>query len=256
MIAAGVAHEINNPLTYVIENLASVVDDLPRLAEAALGAAGPHDGGREGAGGATARRPGPDGHGRALLDDAASRLNDAIEGAERIKRVVAALRTFSSASSVGVGAVEVHGCVEHALRMAHDDIAERATVVRELEPVRRVLASEGQLSQVLLHLLLNAAQAISPGQPERNEIRVRAEPDGDRVRIEVSDTGCGIAPELLGRVFDPFFTTKDAGQGAGLGLSIAKNIVGSLGGEIALSSEPGAGTTVKLWLPADPARRP
>jgi CheY-like chemotaxis protein len=111
-----------------------------------------------------------------------------------------------------------------------------------------VIANEAQLGQIFLNLLSNAAHAIRPGDPDRNEISVRVESDADSATIEVSDTGSGIAEAHLSRIFDPFFTTKRLGEGTGLGLSIVRNLVTSLGGEVDVTSCPGA-TTVRVRLP-------
>jgi CheY-like chemotaxis protein len=126
-------------------------------------------------------------------------------------------------------------------------------VVKDLRAVPAVRASEGRLGQVFLNLLVNAAQAIPEGQVERNEIRVSARPiPGERVVIEVSDTGCGIPADVLPRIFDPFFTTKPPGVGTGLGLSIVHGIVTGMHGEIQVESTPGKGTTFRITLPLAP----
>jgi CheY-like chemotaxis protein len=142
--------------------------------------------------------------------------------------------------------------------MAHNEIRHRARVVSSYEPGLPLVQSDAsRLGQVFLNLLLNAAQAIGEGHADKNEIRIRATATGDRkkVRVDVIDTGAGIAPAVLHRIFDPFFTTKAPGAGTGLGLSISHQIVRSMDGEIAVESEPGRGSTFSVTLPVAAKQR-
>jgi len=250
MMAAGVAHEINNPLSYVLYNIESLAEDLPRLFQCVrrcheamasrLGAAG------------LAEMLGNDHEGFCprAFEDALSRLREAADGARRIKEISRGLGTFSRADSTELAPVNVRSAIEHALNMVYNEIKYRARVVKDFKPVPDVLATDGKLAQVFLNLFINAAHAIAEGHVEHNEIRVRTWAEEGRVCAEVSDTGSGIPPELQGRIFEPFFTTKGVGAGTGLGLSICRNIVTGLGGEIGFSSEPGLGTRFWLRLPA------
>jgi len=252
MLAAGVAHEINNPLSYVLYNLESLAEDLPRLCEeirrcreelaSRLGPA------------ALAKVLGPDPRlvDPRLLDDVVARLREAVEGARRIRQIARSLGAFSRADSADLAPVHLRDAVEHALDMAFHEIKYRARVVKDFQPVPPVLATDGKLVQVFLNLFLNAAHAIPEGHGEENEIRVRTWTEKGRVCAEVSDTGTGIPPELQARVFEPFFTTKGVGAGTGLGLSICRNIVAGLGGEIDFTSEPGRGTRFRVRLPPAP----
>ena len=129
-------------------------------------------------------------------------------------------------------------------------------MVRDYVEVPPVEGSEGRLGQVFLNLLINAAQATPEGTPDRHEIRVAARVEGERVAIEVSDTGCGIAPELTTRIFEPFYTTKPADQGTGLGLSISRDVIVSFGGSISVRSELGQGATFRIELPIAAADTP
>ncbi|HUT76656.1 MAG TPA: PAS domain S-box protein, partial [Polyangia bacterium] len=236
-LAASVSHEINNPLTYVLYNIESLAADIPKLAEsmrlcrAALTA----QVGAEG----VARTLGAEHEtfSPAAFDDAVARLREALEGVQRIKRITRSLSTFSRVERNDVMPVNVQTSIKHALTMASNEIKYRARITRDFGAVPAVLASEGQLAQVFLNLLINAAQAIGEGDVEGNEIRVRTWTEGDRACVEVRDTGTGIEPEHMEKIFEPFFTTKDVGVGSGLGLSICKNIIGSLGGEIDFESE-------------------
>ncbi|MFH1807619.1 MAG: ATP-binding protein [Pseudomonadota bacterium] len=231
MVAAGVAHEINNPLAYVLYNLESLADELPLLARAL----------REG-------RP------LALnkLDEAAQGAREAALGARRIREIAGALSSFARVEPNARASVDVRQAIVHALTLVGNELRYRARVVTEFAEVPPVLASEGKLAQVVLNLLLNAAHAMAEGDAEHNEVVVRCHADGDRVCIEVRDSGHGITAENLPRVFEPFFSTKGVGKGSGLGLTICKSIVEGFGGEIRVESRPGQGARFELRLPRAP----
>jgi len=222
-IAATVAHEINNPLTYVLANLEVL---STRVAKAA-----PHIGG---------------------VEATSVLLADVREGVERVRRIVRDLKAFSRDEERDEP-TDVRQVIERTLSVAGNEIRHRARLVRDYAEVPAVLANEARLAQVFLNLLLNAAHAIPDGEAERHEIRVRLRHDGPRVVIEVSDTGVGIAPELHARIFEPFFTTKTMGAGTGLGLSICQGIVQRFGGCIEVESTVGAGSTFRVRLPATDA---
>jgi CheY-like chemotaxis protein/anti-sigma regulatory factor (Ser/Thr protein kinase) len=151
------------------------------------------------------------------------------------------------------GPVSVVAAAVAALKVVGAELKRRARIVEEYEDTPPVHASATRLEQVFVNLLVNAGHAIPDGPPDRNEVRVRVRSEGERVVAEVRDTGAGIPPEILGRIFDPFFTTKPRGTGTGLGLPISRGIVKSLGGEIAVESSLGVGTTFRVSLPALPA---
>ncbi len=223
-IAAGVAHEINNPLVVVVTGLEYACDLLDQ--EAAL----------EGT----------------KLGDVRAALADVSEAAWRVRNIVRDLKVFSRADEERQGPVDVHAVLDSSARMAQNEIRHRARLVRNFGEVPWVEANESRLGQVFLNLFINAAQAIEGGTIEANEIRVSTalDPSG-RVAIEVTDTGCGMSPTVAARIFDPFFTTKAIGVGTGLGLAICHRIVADCGGEITLHSEVGHGTTFRvLLLPA------
>ena len=226
MLAAGVAHEINNPLAYVLFNAESLAEELNGLSRDAL----PPE----------------------TLLDLQSRLRDIIDGASRIQRISRDLNTFSRQDGVELVPVQVQDSIEHALNIVGNELRYRARVVQELQPTSAVLASEGKLAQVFLNLLINSIQAFEGTDERRNEIRVRTWQEGDQVCAEVGDTGPGIPPENQGRIFEPFFTTKGIGSGTGLGLSICRNIITGFSGEIGFFSEPGSGTRFWVRLPAAP----
>ena len=150
--------------------------------------------------------------------------------------------------------MDVTRVVEWAVAVVGNEIQRRARLVQELGPVLMAHGNEARLGQVLVNLLINAAQAIGEGNAERNQVRIVARTDERGwVVVEVHDTGCGIAPELQGRILEPFFTTKEVGVGTGLGLSICHGIITDLGGEIFVASVPGEGSRFSVALP--PAER-
>jgi PAS domain S-box-containing protein len=226
VLAAGVAHEINNPLAAVMANLDLAVQDAADLES----------------------RFGPFGE---LIDE----LRDARAGAERVRQIVRDLRVFSRTEEETRGPIDVQAVMESTIRMAWNEIRHRARLVKSYHDVPPVEANDSRLGQVFLNLLVNAAQAIPVGHADKNEIRVaiRAGDTARHVVIEITDTGSGIPPGLLQHIFTPFFTTKAAGVGTGLGLSICQRIVTGFGGEIAADSEPGRGTTFTVVLPASSA---
>jgi PAS domain S-box-containing protein len=229
-LSAGVAHEINNPLTYLLVNLEHVL----RRLRAASASDDP-----------VAELASADGGIGALVRS----LQHAVEGANRVRQIVRDLLTFSQGNVEQRGVADVRGIAESAMQMAWHEIRHRARLVKCLADVPPVDANEARLGQVFLNLLVNAAQAIPEGHANENEIRVatRTDDDGNAV-FEVVDTGVGIAPEDMPRIFDPFFTTK--GEGTGLGLSLSHGTVRGLGGRIEVQSTPGRGTTFRVVLPA------
>ncbi|HEU4383665.1 MAG TPA: PAS domain S-box protein [Anaeromyxobacteraceae bacterium] len=227
-LAAGVAHEINNPLAYVVANLGWVAQ--------ALGGAGP--------GGAV---PPED------LVEMREALEEARGGAERVRAIVRDLKTFSRGDEPARGPTDVRRVLESALNLARNEIRHRARMIKDFGEVPAVEASEHRLGQVFLNLLINAAQAIPEGRADKNQVRaVTRTDDRGRAVVEIHDTGTGIPPEHLASIFEPFFTTKPPGVGTGLGLAICHGIVTGLGGEIRVTSRPGHGSVFQVILP--PAR--
>ena len=170
-----------------------------------------------------------------------------------MQEIVGDLRTFSRVGESSTGAVDVHQVIDATLKMTSAEVRHRARVDLDLAEVPLVVGDAGRLGQVLLNLLVNAAQAIPDGRADRNTIRIttRTDASGDVV-VQVSDTGCGIPEHDLARIFDPFFTTKAVGGGTGLGLSICHNIVRSFGGDISVASEVGRGTRFTVLLRRSP----
>jgi len=232
-LAAGVAHEINNPLAAVIANLDYVSDSLKRLV-----------------GGETGARDNGSTESAWILEEIKSPIDDAREAAERVRFIVRDLKMFSrSPSEEPRGTVDVNAIMESSLRMAWNEIRHRARLIKNYGPVPGVKANEARLGQVCLNLVVNAAQAMPEGRADANEIRITTSFEHERVVIEVSDTGAGIPPDVIGRIFDAFFTTKAVGVGTGLGLAICHRIVTDMGGELTVESEVGKGTKFRVMLP-------
>ncbi len=221
-LAAGVAHEINNPLAAVIGNLDLAIDEIKTHRKCV-----------------------------AISGELEEELDDARAAAESVRVIVRDLKIFSRAEDDARGPVDVERVMESTLRMAWNEIRHRARLTKEYGRVPLVEANESRLGQVFLNLVVNAAQAISEGNAELNLIRISTSCDEQgRVALRVSDTGAGIPADVQKRLFTPFFTTKPVGAGTGLGLSICHRIVTSFGGEIRFQSELGKGTEFCVLLPA------
>jgi PAS domain S-box-containing protein len=216
-LAAGVAHEINNPLAFIVANVAYLLEELSRF------------------------EPRP----TALL----TALEETREGAARVREIVRDLMTFSRPHDRPDDTVDIRHVVRSSMMIAHNEIRHRARLVVELSEVPPVVGNAHRLGQVFLNILINAAHSIVEGRADQNRIRVACTSSEDgRVVVEIQDTGRGIPEELLPRIFEPFFTTKPVGEGTGLGLSICHGIVTGLGGEIRVESRVGQGTTFRIFL--------
>ncbi|HEX8113274.1 MAG TPA: ATP-binding protein, partial [Kofleriaceae bacterium] len=220
-LAAGVAHEINNPLASVIANLDMALDDIAGLAE-------------------TTRLP----------PDLSEELKDARSAADRVREIVRDLKIFSRGEEDRHGPVDVEDVLESTVRMARNELRHRARLVKNYGKVPPVDAHESRLGQVFLNLIVNAAHAIPPGNHEANEIRLSTAVDAaGRIVVSIRDTGTGIPPEVRPRLFTPFFSTKPVGVGTGLGLAISHRIITQLGGTITYDTEVGKGTEFHIALP-------
>ena len=222
-LAAGVAHEINNPLAYVCANISFLSEALSE---------------------------------ETLVPEGLTELREVMAetqtGIDRVRAIVQDLKDFARGDEELRGPIDVHHVIESALRLVRNELQRHnAWLEQTLQPVPTVLGNGSRLGQVLVNLLVNALQAFPEKRPERNRIRVatRLEEASGRVVVEVEDNGVGMSQEVLQRIFDPFFTTKPVGVGTGLGLSICHTIVESMGGTIDVRSTPGRGTLFLLSLP-------
>jgi PAS domain S-box-containing protein len=216
MLSAGVAHEINNPLAYVLMNLELIKRELEK----------------------------GDADRKILL----ARLEEARHGAERVATIVRDLKTFAREDQGVRWPVELEAVLDAALNVVGEEIAKRGRVTRDYARVPTVEGVAARLEQVFVNLLLNAAQALPDGDPLGNEVTVSASSDSDWVYVSVRDTGSGMSDEIRRHIFDPFFTTKPPGVGTGLGLPICQGIVGAYGGTIEVTTAPRAGSTFTVKL--------
>ncbi len=228
LLAAGVAHEINNPLAVILGYIELALRDLDGFLKER-------------------------GTGTTELSRVHGRLRDIQEAALRVQNIVRDLRVFSRGDEEKREPVNVHQVLDSSARMARNEIRHRAVLARRYEDVPPVLANESRLGQVFLNLIVNAAQSIPEGNASGNEIQLITETSRDgQVIVKVQDTGCGMSSETVRQLFTPFFTTKPVGVGTGLGLSICHRIITSLGGEIRVISAVGKGSTFEIVLPAAP----
>ncbi|MFO0726659.1 MAG: ATP-binding protein [Myxococcota bacterium] len=220
-LAAGIGHEINNPLAFVSSNLEYALEELRHF----------------------------DTSGR--MGEVVSMLGEAKEGADRIRKIVRGLRALGREEGPAVP-TQVANVVEMAVNITLHEIKQRASLSVELSGVPAVLADESRLTQVLVNLLVNAAQAFQTSDLAQNRILIRSRRLESQVEISVQDNGPGIPPEILPRIYDPFFTTKPVGVGTGLGLSVSHAMVSSLNGELICETTLAQGTTFRVRLPVAP----
>ena len=245
-LAAGVAHEINNPIGFVNSNLGTLktyVGDLLRIIT--IYESGQHllaaDPALQNSVKEACKKADLD----FLREDIENLISESIDGTTRVRRIVQDLRDFSRVDNAEWQQADLHAGLESTLNVAWNEIKFKADVVREFGTLPQVECRLSQINQVFMNMLVNAAQSI----PEHGTITLRSGCADDKVWISISDTGKGIPPELMTSVFDPFFTTKAVGKGTGLGLSVSYGIVDKHGGHIDVQSQPGQGATFTIWLP-------
>ena len=224
-LAAGMAHEINNPLTYVIGNLELLKTYLPQ---------------------------GMESNSEEMRAEAEAMLSEAVEGAYRVASLVRDLKTFSHTSEEEMASIDLGETIDRATKMVGNEIRHRARLEIECPAGVNVLGNQGRILQVVINLLTNAAHAIEPGSVESNAIRLSVSSREGRILLKVMDSGSGIDPDLSERIFEPFFTTKAVGFGMGMGLSITRNILHSMGGTIDLEYSSAEGTAFVVAFPPFP----
>lgn len=246
-LAAGIAHEINNPIGFVNSNLGTLktyVRDLLRLIDDITLAVAP----------LLIPHPAIQLQIEAvckvvdlvfLREDIGCLINESIEGTARVRRIVQDLRDFSRTGAETWELADLHAGLESTLNVVANEIKYKAEVVRELGELPMVACRPSQINQVFMNLLVNAAQAMTV----RGHITLRSGRVADQVWAAISDDDMGIEPDIQARTFDPIFTTKPIGQGTGLGLSVSYGIIDKHGGHIKVSSHAGQGSTFTIWLP-------
>jgi two-component system NtrC family sensor kinase len=226
-LVPGAAHEINNPLSFVLSNVRFVRDELRALSEEA------------------------DEQTRERLKEVQEALEETQSGADRVHEIVRDLRMFVRGDDGKREPVNVHTVLDLCGNITRSQLRHRAQWVKAYGELPSIMASEARLGQIFLDLIINAAQSIPEGADAKShEVRITTWQQGEsEVVVEVKDTGAGIPPEHLHRLFDPFFSTKPAGVGTGLGLTVCRGIVTELGGRITVESEPGKGSAFRVFLP-------
>jgi two-component system, NtrC family, sensor kinase len=218
-MAAGIAHEVNNPLASLKSNLSQLQLDLPRLATAP-----------------------------SLLEEYQQEiLPDALEAVQRMSMIVADLLRFARGDEESPVEFDVNEEIRLAVRMTQGHLRSSELLRLDLPRLPRLTGYPRQTSQVLVNLLLNATYAVKAG----GQVTVTSGADGELIWFKIADTGIGMSADVRDRIFDPFFTTKPAGEGTGLGLAVAHGIVSGLSGRIEVESAPGQGTTLTVWLPRE-----
>lgn len=250
-LAAGVAHEINNPIGYILSNISLLKDELQtfkiifRELTYLLEAHEEKNSSKLEAALEILNHIYKEEKISDIASDLETSINESLEGAERVKEIVQSLKNFARVDENEVKEININDCIESTLRIVWNEIKYKAKVTKSLKPLSPLKCNPGQLNQVFMNLLVNAAQSIS----KSGEIKISSEENEKDILIKISDTGEGIKPEILPHIFTPFFTTKEVGKGTGLGLSISYGIIEKHKGKIEVESTVGKGSSFTIHLP-------
>jgi len=247
-LAAGVAHEINNPIGFVSSNLRSLGKYLEKITDYVKQLeSGLQQHSAEGWQEIEPLRK------RLKIDylfeDSKDLVAESLDGAERVRKIVQNLKTFSRVDQTGTQLVDLNECLESTVSIVWNEIKYKAQLTKEFGDLPQLECNSQELTQVFTNILVNAAQAIE----KDGLIAIRSWYEPDDIMISISDNGCGIRPEDQVKIFEPFFTTKPVGQGTGLGMSISYEIIKKHGGDISFETEPGQGTVFHIRLPISPS---
>jgi len=227
-LASGIAHEINTPLQFIGDNAVFLKSAFDRLT---------------GDGSVSDRQR--------LLTDVSAAFRDSFEGIQRVSETVRAMKEFAHPGDLEIASTDLNQAIRTTLIVGRNEYKHAADVRTELGDIPPVDCRRAEINKVLLNLIVNAAHAIeSAGKSTRGVITITSRSEGERVCIDIADTGCGISAAVMPRIFDPFFTTKAVGKGSGQGLAIARNIMKAHGGELTVASTVGEGATFTMKLPA------
>jgi signal transduction histidine kinase/PAS domain-containing protein len=244
-LAAGIAHEVNNPMGFISSNIETLAKYADRLIEYIKMQADFIE--------SSDLKKSPEAlkYERRKLkidyitEDVKGLIKESLDGADRVKKIVSDLKSFSRVDEAGYKHADINECIESALNMISNEIRDKAAVKKEYGNIPQIKCYPQQLNQVFMNIFINALQAID----KHGEITIKTWLDKEYIRISISDTGCGIPADKIERIFEPFYTTKDVGKGAGLGLNIAYNIIKKHNGEIKVESKIGEGTTFTVKIP-------
>lgn len=240
-LAAGMAHEINNPIGFIRSNLVSALDYFKKM-QAILNAYrsgnlsdNPND----------ADQLWKNADMDFVLQDFPGLLNESVAGADRVARIVANLKKYASIDCALLTQIDINDAVRAVVDIAACQLPQQITLSLDLQPLPAIVCDQSRINQMLLSILQNAVQAIQG----EGVIRIATRQAGNEIQVALSDNGCGIAADIMSRIFDPFFTTREVGKGMGLGLAVARDIALSHGGRIDVASNQGAGSAFTVCLP-------
>lgn len=236
-LAAGMAHEINNPIGFIRSNATTSLDYVVKMS-AVLQA---YRSGLKNEAEAAWKKADID----FILDDFPELLRESASGADRVARIVANLKRYASIDYAASSSVDLNESVQTVVAIMNDQLPQKISIRMDLQPLPMIVCDQGRINQMLLAIVQNAAQAIQ----DTGLVTVATHVSAGEIRIAVRDNGCGIAPDVLTRIFDPFFTTRGVGKGTGLGLTVGRDTAEAHGGRIEVESVPNIGSTFTVCLP-------